>query len=374
VQTLLHGVRILDVATFSPVRLGTTVLADLGADVIQIEKPAAAPDRATELLDSIEHPRWLWHSRNKRSVALDLKSPTGYGDFMALVATADIIIEGFAVGVAARLGVDFETVVRTKPDIIYASVTGYGQDGAESNTAGHEQNYQAASGLTSTTAVDGTAPSLTAYPVSDTVASLYAVIGVLAALERRRQTGAPAFLDVSIRDAALSLLGYSANYYWAGDVTDARDVREFGGHPGTGVYATADGRYVVISAVEPWAWERLCSALDLNELTGDYDKLGSEGLPARQTLAAAFRARTRDQWEQFNSDHNVGITAVTELPELLDDPEISRRGMVAWAEHPTQGRVRQLATPIRIDGHFPAVNSIPARGADTFASTSQVQS
>jgi crotonobetainyl-CoA:carnitine CoA-transferase CaiB-like acyl-CoA transferase len=366
VVKLLDGVRVLDVSTFSPVRFGTTVLADLGATVIQIDKPATARSSGPlELLDSTEHPRWLWHSRNKRSVIINLKQEEGRDAFYDLLATADVVVEGFAVGVAARLGIDYATLRARKPDIVYASVSGFGQAGPYARLSGHEQNYQAMGGLTAATAGPGVLPQITPAPVADSVASLYCVIAVLAGLRRRDATGQGAYIDISIQDAVLSLFGYNANYYWQHGITEPRTIREFGGHPGVGVYRTADGRAVQLSAVEPWAWAKLCRSLGADELREDYD-IDEDRAPAvRERLAGILASRTRDEWAARNASEDVGISPVLGLADLLNDEHIRSRGMVNEVSHPTLGVIPQLATPITVDGSFPSSDWLPRPGDHT---------
>jgi len=366
VGKLLDGVRVLDVSTYSPVRFGTTVLADLGATVIQIDKPAAArPAGPLDLLDSAEHPRWLWHSRNKRSVVINLKQDAGRAVFYDLLATADVVVEGFAVGVAARLGIDYATLSARKPDIVYASVSGFGQAGPYAHLSGHEQNYQAMGGLTALTAGPGVSPQVTPAPIADSVSSLYCVIAVLAALHRRDATGQGACIDISIQDAVLSLLGYNANYYWRHGITQPRTIREFGGHPGIGVYETADGRAVQLSAVEPWAWDKLCRRLGADELREEFTIDEDRAAAIRERLAGIFAGRSRQEWAAFNASEDVGISPVLGLEELLSDEHIRSRGMVNEVTHPTLGAIPQLATPITVDGSVPSSDWMPQPGDHT---------
>lgn len=366
VRKLLDGVRVLDVSTFSPVRFGTTVLADLGATVIQVDKPPRGrPEDRLDLLDSTEHPRWLWHSRNKRSVVINLKLQEGRDVFYDLLTTADVVIEGFAVGVAARLGIDYETLRARKSDIVYASVSGFGQTGPYAHLTGHEQTYQAMGGLTASTAASGGSPQITPLPVADSVSSLYCVIAVLAALRRRDATGQGACIDISLQDAVLSLFGYNANYFWQQGVTDPRTIREFGAHPGVGVYRTADGRAVQVNAVEPRAWAALCRALDADDLCGDYDIDAARTAAVRDRFTDIFAARTRDEWTAFNASDDVGISPVLDLVELLGDEHIRARGMVSEIRHPTLGVIPQLATPITVDGRVPSSDWLPRPGDHT---------
>jgi crotonobetainyl-CoA:carnitine CoA-transferase CaiB-like acyl-CoA transferase len=366
-EKLLTGVRILEVAAFSPVKFGTTILADLGADVIQIDKPVSAQRGELPLLTSPEHPRWLWHSRNKRSVVLDLKRAEGREVFYDLLATADAVVEGFAVGTAQRLGIDYDAVAARKPDIVYASVSGFGQAGPNAGLAGHEQNYQAMGGLTAASAAAGREPDVLPLPIGDSVSSLYAAIAVLAALQQHRATGRGARLSVSVQDAVLSLFGYDAQYHWREGVGDPRTVREFGGHPGTGVYRTSDGLHVLVSAVEPWAWQKLCAVLGAEDLAGGYHLAGADTGAVRARLEQVFAAKTRNEWQRINDEHNVGISPVLDYTELLRDPHMTGRGMVNSVLHPSLGEVEQLGTPIAVDGRIPTSDWMPRPGDHTEA-------
>ena len=366
-EKLLTGVRVLEAAAFSPVKFGTTVLADLGADVIQIDKPRSAQRGQLPLLSSPEHPRWLWHSRNKRSVVLDLRQPAGQQVFYDLVATADVVVEGFAAGTAERLGIDHDSVRARKPGIIYARVSGFAEPGPHAGLAGHEQNYQAMGGLTAASSGAGREPAVTPLPVGDSVASLYMAIAILAALQQRQADGHGAHLSISIQDAVLSLFGYNAQYHWREGTGDPRTVREFGGHPGTGVYPTSDGRYVMVSAVEPWVWERLCAVLGVGDLASAYDTNGADARALRARLGAAFAARTRDEWQRVNEEHNIGISPVLDYTELLSDRHMRDRGMVNSVRHPSLGDIEQLATPIAVNGHIPTPDWMAWPGAHTEA-------
>lgn len=357
---LLDGVRVLDLSTFSPVRFGTTVLADLGADVIQVDRPAAAFRQDIPLLTSTEHPRWLWHSRNKRSLGLDLRQPGAREVFLRLVETADVVIEGFAVGVAAKLGLDYPALSAVKPDLVYASVTGFGQSGPNASVPGHEMNYQAVGGITAAmAAANRGTPAILPLPISDSVASLYAVIGVLAALQRRDRTGMGACIDISIQDSVVSLLGYPAQYLWQDGIENPAEIDEFGGSPASAPYATADGNAVVLGAVEPWVWERFCAFVERPDL------VEAPREDVRAALTTVFATRTRDQWVAASAEHDLALTGVLTLPDLLTDPHIEHRGLIVEVAHPTLGQVKQVATPINVDGGLPAARWFEVPGAHT---------
>jgi len=364
-EGLLAGVRVLDLSTFSPVRFGTTVLADLGADVVQIDRPVAAFRQDIPLLTSTEHPRWLWHSRNKRSLGLDLRVPGARDVFLGLVEHADVVIEGFAVGVAAKLGLDYASLAKVKPDLVYASVTGFGQSGPNASVPGHEMNYQAVSGVTAAmAAAHGGTPAILPFPLSDSVASLYAVIGVLAALQRRARTGEGACIDISIQDSVFSLLGYPAQYLWQQGVESSAEIDEFGASPTSAAYETSDRRAVVLGAVEPWLWERFCAYVARPDLVAAADDPGSRA-DVRIALEEIFAGRSRDEWVAASSEHALALTAVLTLQDLVADPHVDHRGMIAEVEHPTLGTVKQVATPINVDGSVPAVRWFEVPGAHT---------
>ena len=363
-EGLLAGVRVLDLSTFSPVRFGTTLLGDLGADVVQVDRPVSGFRQDIPLLTSTEHPRWLWHSRNKRSMGLDLRMPGARDVLVRLVERVDVVIEGFAVGVATKLGVDYPSLAAVKPDLVYASVTGFGQTGPRAEEPGHEMNYQAVSGVTAAMADATGAPAILPFPLTDSVASLYAVIGVLAALQRRARTGEGACLDISIQDSALSLQGYPAQYLWQQGIESPAEIDEFGGSPTSAPYTTSDGKAVVIGAVEPWLWERFCRYVERPDLVAAAHEPESRE-QVRAQLREIFASRTRDEWVAASTQHELALTPVLTLPDLLVDPHVDHRGMIAEVAHPTLGPVKQMATPINVDGAVPAMGWFEVPGAHT---------
>ena len=361
---LLAGTRVLDLSTFSPVRFGTMVLADLGADVIQVDRPSSAFRQDIPLLTSTEHPRWVWHSRNKRSLGLDLRVPAAKDVLLRLVRDVDVVIEGFAVGVATKLGIDHAALSSVKPDLVYASVTGFGQTGPHAGLPGHEMNYQAMGGVTASMAAAGGEAALLPFPIADSVASLYATIAVLSGLRHRDRTGAGVYLDISIQDALVSMLGYPAQYYWRQGIEDPTDIDEFGASPTSSPYSTADGTAVVLGAVEPWVWERFCTFVQRPDLLDvGSDKAAREA--TRDQLRSIFLQRTREEWMAASAEHDLALTAVLTLPEILVDEHIRQRGLVSDVAHPTLGKVLQVGTPVHVDGEPLSHRGFAVPGSDT---------
>jgi crotonobetainyl-CoA:carnitine CoA-transferase CaiB-like acyl-CoA transferase len=360
----LSGVRVLDIAGFAPVKFGTMIMADLGAEVIQIERPHSTYPDAFELMSSDAHPRWLWYSRNKLTLSVNLQHPRGKEIVDRLIERSDILMEGNAVGTAQKLGVDYETARAINPRLIYCSVSGFGQSGDYSSLWGHEPNYQAMAGLMSLAGAPDTGPSIVGVPVGDCTASMYAVIGVLAALRERDRTGNGAYLDVAIHDALISLLGAAANYFWLSGFDGPRQIPEFGGSPAAQMYRTYDQKYIVTSAIEPWAWRKLCMALGRPDLVADGESAERSG-ERRLALESIFAEQTREAWIAFNREHNVGISPVLELSEVLSDPHVRERGMIQEIARSDLGPTGQVSTPIRISGQLPTVDWLPRHSEHT---------
>ena len=254
----LDGIRVLDLTRLLPGPMCSLHLADMGADVIKVEDTGAGDyARATrgyyELIN-----------RNKRSLAIDLKQPRGKALFDRLVRGTDVLIEGFRPGVARRLGIDFESLRRLRPSLVYASITGYGQSGPYRDRAGHDLNYCALAGITDQIGPAGGPPVIPNLQIADLLGgALSTAMGVLAALVDAQRSGRGRYLDVAMTDCAL-----------AHSVFPLMAVNETGAPPGRGagllsggvpwyrVYATRDGRYVALAALERKFWAALCRAID----------------------------------------------------------------------------------------------------------------
>lgn len=364
-EKMLQGLTVLDWSPFAPVKFGTMVLADLGADVISVERPASTYARGFDLLTSDTHPRWLWYMRNKRVVGIDLRTSEGMEIMRSLVRRTDVLIEGYAPGTAERLGLGYDEVKELNESLVYCSVSGFGESGAESARWGHEPSYQAMGGIASLTPDRDGKPSLVGVPLSDCVASLYSVVGILAGIVRARATGEHARVDISIRDSLVSLWGVVAAYHWAGRFGGPGDVRELGGDPASNIYETADGRFLTTSAVEPWAWERLCSAIGCDEYAEDFEPVGPRAKEIHDGLASVFRSRTLGSWMELNQDQNVGLAPVMTIQEILADQDVQRDGMVQDISYEPVGLTKQIATPLRVSGSIPPVEWIPRRGEHT---------
>lgn len=325
----LADVRVLDLSVLAPGQFATTLLGDLGADVVTIEPPPAA--RAGSLLEDL--PYYGGHHarrkgvnplyRSRRSVVADLKHPGGLEVVLRLAERADVLFEGFRPGTCDRLGVGYDHVTARNPGIVYCSLTGYGQRGELAERAGHDLNYLAETGLLSTTTRPGQRPGIPVNVVADFAAGgLFAAFGVLAALQGRAITGRGSFVDVSMYEGVLGLMQVAA----AWSATGAPDPSWgsgllSGAAPFYECYRTADNRWLSLAVLEPKFFENLCRELDRPDL------VATRTDPARwPELRAAFEeifaAAPLAQWLERFADVDTAMAPVRSLPEAF---ELARR-------------------------------------------------
>ncbi|MCS6936370.1 MAG: CoA transferase [Candidatus Bipolaricaulota bacterium] len=335
---LLDEVRILDLTRLLPGPYATLLLADLGAHVIKIEDPKEGdPVRALSprYRDGTSYLFHLLH-RNKASVALNLKSQIGREILLKLAQTADVLIEGFRPGVTARLGIEYAAVRAVKPDIIYCSVTGYGQDGPYSEHVGHDLNYISLAGILGLTGREE--PVIPGVPIADLIGGALAAFYIVAALQRRARTGAGAYIDLSLTDAALSLM----TLHWADYVGAHRDLKRgqlpLGGYYACyAVYKTKDGRFLSLACLEPKFWQAFCERVQRPEWVGrPFDP------SLKAEVQRLIETRSLEEWLSVLDPKQVPITPVyEELREIWNDPHLRRRRL--WVEG-----LEQLAAPARL--------------------------
>lgn len=348
----LRGVRVLSLAQQLPGPYCGMLLGDLGADVIMVEQvPRGDPARVfPALFEAV--------NRGKRSVALNLKQPEGLEAFYRLVATADVVLEGFRPGVAARLGVDYETLRGKRPGLIYCSISGYGQTGPERLTPGHNLSYEARAGAIR---VENGHVAENTLPVADLSSAMFAAVAVLAALAERAR--APHFsgryIDVSMTEAVLSWNCTGIARAVSGEASSSGGL---GREPAYGVFRTADGWITLSIAHEDHFWRALCDALDneeLRDLAGSVRRSRSEEL--RAWLASRLTERPTEAWLALFADVGVPAGPVNTLEDTLKDPLFRDRGIFSQV-----GETVYVRTPLRFDGRFPEIDRpAPAVGEDT---------
>jgi crotonobetainyl-CoA:carnitine CoA-transferase CaiB-like acyl-CoA transferase len=367
----LAGVRVIEVGAFMAAPFATMQLADLGADVIKIENPLGGdPVRTTgPFIDGLSSP-FARLNRNKRSVALDLKTEEGKDVLRALLTGADVLVQNLRPGALDRLGFGYDAVHAINPRIVYVSASGWGQDGPLAALPGLDIMAQARSGLMSITGEPDGGPVKVGVPICDLVCGLYGALGVLAALRARETTGQGQHVDVSLLESGASFAVWEASRYFA---TGEVGRRLGSAHQATAPYQalrTSDG-WVTIGAVTPKTWDAFCTALDLESLRDDPrygDAFGRHG--HRDTLIPAIEeatsARTTDEVVAVLDAAEVPCAPILTTDQVFTDPHLTGRGFFWDAPHPVLGSVRQLGSPVRLSD-TPAVrrSAGPLLGADT---------
>ena len=354
----LDGIKVLDFCRNAPGMFATMILADMGADVLMVERPMdearAAYERVVAGIETPEderrHAAFNALQRNKRSIALNLKEPEALEIFRQLAADADVVVEGFRPGVVNRLGVGYEQVKEINPRAVYCSVSGYGQTGPYSQMAGHDINYISFAGALGLIgdSPDGK-PAIPLNLIADYAGGgLCGAVGILAALMAREKTGQGQYVDIAMTEGVLYMLcGMIADAFSQGYKPTRGGTRLNGGSPYYNVYRTADDKYFSIAAIEPWFWENLCRAIEREDLIpyqgADEDKRAE----ISRILEATFLSKTRDEWFEALRDANISVAKVYDLEEALNDPQVQDRGMVVELEAPgtLNGKVRQPGIP-----------------------------
>ncbi|WP_371588798.1 CaiB/BaiF CoA transferase family protein [Streptomyces virginiae] len=315
----LAGVRVVELAGIGPGPFAAMLLADLGADVVRVDRPGGgglAVDPAYDITN-----------RGKRSVLLDLKSADGPARVLDLVERADVLLEGFRPGVAERLGVGPAECHARNPKLVYGRMTGWGQDGPLAETAGHDIAYIAVTGALGMIGKPGEPPAVPANLVGDYAGgSLYLVIGVLAALHHARATGTGQVVDAAIVDGTAHLTAMIHGMMAAGGWQDRRGANLLdGGCPFYGTYETSEGGYMAVGALEQQFYDTFVELLGIEDQAPARKDLARWG-ELREVVAARFRTRTRAQWTAVFEGSDACVAPVLSLREAPEHPHLAARG------------------------------------------------
>jgi alpha-methylacyl-CoA racemase len=344
----LVGVRVLELAGIGPAPHAVMLLADLGASVLRIERPGRAQESSSD-------PVVL---RGRESVVLDLKEPGGVAALLSLAEHADVLVEPYRPGVAERLGIGPEECLGRNPRLVYARMTGWGQDGPWASRAGHDINYIAITGALHLVGRAGQPPVPPANLLGDFGGgSLYLCLGVLAALLERARSGLGQVIDAAIIDGTASLLSGIFGMSAAGQWSDRRGVNLLDtGAPYYDVYETADGQWMSVGAIEPQFYAEFVSLLGIEDLPDREDQAHWPTL--RERFTQRFAERTRAEWERTFANSDACVTPVLTLAEAAANDQlrarstiIERDGILQPAAAPRLSRTpSQLAPPARCRG------------------------
>jgi alpha-methylacyl-CoA racemase len=347
----LEKIRILELTPLAPGEFCTMILGDFGAEVLKVESPAGKLTLALQGEVNRKEAAYNPLDRNKKSIVLNLKSQAGRQVFYRLAQQADVIVEGFRPGVVKNLGIDYDTISKLNPRIIYCSLSGYGQNGPYSAFPGHDINYISTGGVLGLIGPSGMPPVIPMNFIADFAgASLYGVIGILLALAARNETGRGQYVDVAFTDGVISLATFmSHGYFLHGAIPQRGETMLHGAYPYYGVYETKDGKYISIGCVEPHFWENLCRILGKEEYIPYHVSMehflqkpeGEKWAEISAYLKQSFLTRTRDEWFELLIQNDIPAGKVYTLDEVFSDPQVLHRQMVTEVEHPTFGKIKQ---------------------------------
>ncbi|MEX1080031.1 MAG: CoA transferase [Homoserinimonas sp.] len=363
----LDGIRILDLTQVMSGPYCTMMLADLGADVIKIENPTGGDQTRKDwgyAIKGEDSRAFLALNRNKRSVCVDLKTEAGLDEFRTLVRDADVVVENFRPGVAKRLGVDYESLKLITPQLIYASISGFGQTGPYSSYPGYDLIAQGMTGVMSITGEPDGNPIKCGLPIADLGAGMFCAIGILGAVVARYKTGEGQYLETSLFESALAMSVWESVEYWAtGEAPKALGSANRMSAPYQAI-ATKDG-HMTVGANNEKLWRGMCDVIGAPELADDERFADNDRRMANRdelvaVLESYFSVRTTDEWVQTFLDAGMPAGAIRDYAYVLDkDTHVKARNMVGQFDHPVEGTLNVLASPIKLYGTPATIRTAP---------------
>ncbi|HEY4645621.1 MAG TPA: CaiB/BaiF CoA-transferase family protein [Steroidobacteraceae bacterium] len=369
-RSALTGVRVLALETSLSGPHCTKLLADLGAEVIKIEKPGVGDvvrgwDSAVKGLSS----GYVFANGNKKSLAIDVKAAAGVAAVKSLAGHVDVFLENFAPGVAERLGLGDEELCKANPRLIYCSISGYGQDGPYRDVKAYDLLIQGEAGMIATTGYPDK-PAKVGVSITDLTSSMYAAVGILGALYEREKTGRGQVLDISMFESAVSWLGYFPHHYWhKGEEPERVGMRHHYITP-YGPYLAADGQYVNLAVATESDWEIFCrQVIERAELLED-SRFRSPELRRKnravleELIERIFLQRGHEEWLRRLADARLPYGRVNGIAEVLDHPQVSARQFIRKVNSPV-GPIPIVWSPLRLSDSAQPAGRIPALGEDT---------
>jgi len=345
----LDGIRVLDLTRLLPGPYCTMILADFGAEVIKVEhyKEGDYARWYPPLKNGMGY-RHIILNRNKKSFTINLKEEDGKKIFKNLAKTADVIVESFRPGVMKRLGLDYDSIKKINPRIIFCSITGFGQDGPRKMMVGHDLNYVSLAGITSLVGEKGGKPYVPPIQIADITGGMMGTIGILLALQSLQKTGNGQYVDISMHDAAVAMLPSAASFLFGGCPVPRRgESRLTGKLPHYNVYRTRDNRYISVAALEKKFWIELCKVIGRKDL---FDTIDNEENYNNlfEILANVFAEKTLKEWENKFKGIDACVAPVKDVDEAFEDPQVKYKKMVVEMNDPGIGLYKQLGIPVKL--------------------------
>ena len=352
----LKGVRVLDCSQILAGPFCSMLLADMGADVIKIEKPTGGDDtrRMGPPFIDTESAAFLAMNRNKRSIVLNFKEQSGVQAMKTLVKDADIVIENYRTGTMARLGLGYEDLKNINPGIIYCSISGFGRTGPYANRGGFDLVAQGMSGLMSITGVPNSPPVKVGVPIADMNAGMFATYGILTAYINKLRTKKGQYLEISLLEAAITYTVWeSAGYFATGDIAEPLGSSHRNSAPYQAL-KTKDG-HINVGAPNQSNWERFADAIQRSDLIARNDfKDNASRLVNRESLEAelelTLKTKNSSDWLEVLEKSGVPAGPILNISEVWNDPQVEARNMKVTLDHPTAGKITNIGLAAKLYG------------------------
>ena len=360
---------VLDLTRFRSGPTAVRQLADWGANVIKIELPEN-PDKSKDTNSARHNLDFQNLQRNKRSLTLNLKAETGRSAFMRMVKRADVVVENFRPNVKTRLNIDYEACRSENPRIVYASISGFGQDGPYGMRPGFDQIAQGMGGLMWVTGFPGQGPVRVGVPIADLASGMYAAIGILTALLQREETGEGQWVHTSLLEAQIAMLDFQAARWLIGKEVPGQAGNNHPTSIPTGVFQTTDG-HINIAAAGEQMWQRLCDVLSADELRNHPDYADDEARSRNRDalndkLQDYFSKRSSSEWIDALNEAGVPCGPIYHMDEMWSDPQVKHLEMSRPVDHPVLGKLNVLRHATNLSGAPKmAYRPAPERGEHT---------
>ncbi|WP_249869681.1 CaiB/BaiF CoA transferase family protein [Oceanobacillus saliphilus] len=346
----LKNIRVLDLTRLLPGPYCTQLLADFGAEVIKVEEPELG-DYARWGEPKIGEYKAIFSSinRNKKSITLNFKKSEDKESFIEIVKTSDVLVESFRPNVMERLGLDYETLKKVNPRLVYCAITGFGQNGPYKDKSGHDINYLSIAGLLQFSGEKGNKPIPPPTQIADIGGgSLMAAVGILTALLGRDQTGKGQFVDISMTDGVLSWMQTILPDYLAGLDKHKGELRLSGGKAAYSAYETADNRYLAVGALESKFWKEFCQGIERLDFIPLLEAPFEEQQKLKREIEQIIKKKTLDDWMEVFGLLDACVSPVLLLEETLNHPQIKARNMIIETQDNELGKLKYIGIPIKL--------------------------
>ena len=359
----LAGLKVIDLTSFLSGPFCTMLLGDMGAEVIKIEEPKAGDaNRSSRPSIKGEGAYFLYANRNKKSMTLNLREEEGRKILIQLAKDADVFVENFRPQVKKRLKIDYPILKEINPRLIYCSISGFGQTGPWAERPGFDQIAQGMSGLMSVTGFPEYGPTRVGVAIGDSVCGIFAAYGILTALMEREKSGQGQFLETSLLEGLISVLGFQAAIYFATGETPLPQGNDHAVNAPYGTYRTKDG-YINIATATQKMWEILSQILGMGELTNDPRFRRNDGRvknkkELRETMEKQLASKTSTEWVEILNQEGIPCGTINTIDQVFQDKQVLHQQMLMEIDHLTAGEIKMIGFPVKME-RTPAHISLP---------------